>query len=217
MRVGTFSGIVVFAFTLAAAKTAAADDAQPRGIELGFRAGAALPLGDADNASKLKDVLTVNLPLWFDAGYRISPRVYVGAYFQYGVLSVGDKVSTACSVTGGDCFAYDLQTGIMAAFHILPDKKFDPWVGLGIGYEWASIRGVGPGDTNEKLSGLQFVNLQLGGDYKATPTFGFGPFVSMSFGSYSSESVGENTPPGFSSALHEWFTFGVRGVYDISI
>lgn len=217
MRVGTFAGIVVFTFTLAAAKTAAADDAEPRGIELGLRLGGSLPLGSASSGTNLKDVLTVRLPVWIDAGYRISPHVYVGAYFQYGTLSVGDAVSTACSITGGDCFAYDLQAGIMAAYHILPDKKFDPWLGLGIGYEWASIHGVGPGDTNEKLSGLQFANLQLGADYKPTPGFGAGPFVGFSFASYSTETVGGNTPTGFSSALHEWFTFGVRGVYDISL
>ncbi len=197
MRAGIFAGVVLsLTFTLAAATTALADDdAQqgPRGIELGLRSGISLPLGDSSSGNSLKDSLTTRIPIWVDAGYRISPRFYVGAMVQYGVISVADSVSTACSLSGADCLAYDLQAGLMGAFHILPDAKFDPWVGLGIGYEWATIHGGAPNGSNITLSGLQFVNLQLVADYKPTPNFGF------------------------SSALHEWLTFGLRGVYDISL
>jgi hypothetical protein len=215
MRVAILIGGVTF--SLLATSTALADDEAPRGIELGLRSGVSLPLGDASSGSKLSDSFTTRIPIWVDAGYRITPNVYVGALLQYGILSVADRLSNVCTVTGGDCVAYDLQAGLMFAYHFLPTRKIDPWAGIGVGYEAAKIRGAGASGGDISLSGFQFANLQVGADYKPTPDFGFGPFVGFSLASYASESVAGNSVPGFASALHEWITFGVRGVYDISL
>lgn len=65
------------------------------------------------------------------------------------------------------------------------------------------------------------MNFQVGGDYHVTPSFGVGPFVALSLGQYSSASTSSgatstsNDIP--NKAMHEWLTFGLRGVYDISI
>jgi hypothetical protein len=71
------------------------------------------------------------------------------------------------------------------------------------------------------FSGIQFLNLQAGGDFKVLPNFGIGPFVMMSIDEYSNCSESGQGGGGSctiqSKAVHEWLTIGVRGAYDINL
>lgn len=212
---------------------ASADDATATGIELGLRTGYSLPLGSVGNAATtapagsaqsldMSTLFSGRLPIWLDAGYRITPNIYVGAFFQYGIVFPASNATTGCGNNQVSCSGHDLQFGVGAHFHFLPDEVFDPWAGLGIGYESATLsQSVGTQSGDTTVSGFQFLNLQLGGDYKAMPNLGIGPFVSLSLGEYSSasvtagaQSVSADIP---NKALHEWLTFGVRGAYDINL
>lgn len=56
----------------------------------------------------------------------------------------------------------------------------------------------------------------LGGDYRISPSFGVGPFAAMSFGKYvnlSNDLISSAAIP--KTEIHEWLTFGVRGVFDL--
>ena len=73
-------------------------------------------------------------------------------------------------------------------YHILPDAQFDPWVGLGLGYELVTASESGSAtienttfnvDGSATLKGFQFLILEAGGDFKATPDFAVGPFVNF--------------------------------------
>ncbi len=113
----------------------------------------------------------------------------------------------------------------------LPDAPFDPWIGLGMGYEWLTISesgtltvaGVSEAfDGNVTGKGLQFINLQAGGDCHVSPAFGLGPFISFSAGQYSSYSstvtaagVEQKQSGDISQGTHEWLTLGVRGQFNI--
>jgi hypothetical protein len=171
------------------------------------------------------------IPIWVDAGYRVNPSIYVGAFFQYGFMSVKSSNNNGSGCPQGlDCSAHDIQIGANLHYHILPATSFDPWVGVGVGYEWVGLSAKGTYnlagnnyavDTSSTVKGFQFLNLQAGGDYRATPDFGVGPFISLSLGQYSSYSSTDNPSSTTISGdltdkgMHEWLTIGVRGQYNL--
>jgi hypothetical protein len=123
--------------------------------------------------------------------------------------------------SGADCSASDLRFGVQGQYHLSPVETLDPWFGLGIGYESASMTAKAGGqEAKTSYSGLEFLNLQAGLDYKLSPAFGVGPFLSFSLGQYSSYDV---TVPGMGKlsgsipekAMHEWLTIGVRGAFTL--
>jgi outer membrane protein W len=188
----------------------------PHGLSFGVRTGYMIPTGSAFSANnvsaKMSDTIAGGLPLWLDAGYRITPNIYVGLYADLALLFVA---STACP-SGASCSGSQFRIGANAHYHFLPDGKIDPWAGLGIGYEHLHY-GVtlGESDNGVSASGFEFVNLQVGGDYKLTDAIAVGPFLSLSFGEYGGASINGNDVPNFDKTLHEWFTIGVRGKYDL--
>jgi hypothetical protein len=71
-------------------------------------------------------------------------------------------------------------------------------------------------ETNFKINGLEFVNLQAGGDFAISKMIGVGPFLSFSIGRYSSGEVEFSGTPAQTGAIskkefHEWLVLGVRG------
>ena len=186
------------------------------GVSLGARLGYMLPLGSLQQDGDLSKAVSGGVPIILDAGYRFTPNIYLGLYGQYAFTFVAGD---ACG-SGASCSAHDIRFGINAHYHFQPKENVDPWVGIGIGYEWLTVSessGNVSGDTS--VSGFEFVNLQGGVDFKATPAFRVGPFVSLSFSEYGSASTslaGSSTSSDIQNkALHEWFTFGVRGQYDL--
>jgi outer membrane protein W len=231
---------------LALAGSEARADAEAKGIEIGLRTGYMVPLGDINAAGnqgyggiiinlpeiKLSDEVTGGVPFWIDAGYRVTPNIFVGGFLEYAILFPASQATAAgpggVAVTvgcpsGASCSAHTFIYGLQGHYHFLPDGPFDPWVGVGIGYESLSGNSSLNGrSTDLGVTGWQFLNLQVGGDYKAMPNLGLGPFLAFSVGKFGSQST---TPAGGATttvelqntALHEWLTIGVRGVYDINL
>jgi hypothetical protein len=205
-------------------------DGTPPAVEMGLRSGFAIPLGsagaafnDATKTSSLSDLVSGQVPLWFDLGVRITPSFYFGAFVQYGFAFIANGTTTGCGqpgVTG--CSGSDIVVGGDFHVHFLPDGLMDPWAGVGIGYEWLNVdQTVGSTSESLQLRGWQFLDVQLGADYKFTPSFGLGPFMAWSFGEYSTGSVtvGSQTSGGDvkNATVHEWATFGLRGVFDVTV
>jgi hypothetical protein len=242
VRLGSLLGVVAASGAVLAAGTARAQVAlraepdarpgrRPSGLEVGLRTGYALPMGalpvslNAGSSSSLSGTFDGVVPIEIDAGYRISPRWYVGAFFQYGFGFINYAPSPPCKVSGASCSGTDLQFGLDIQHHFLPAGTFDPWIGLGASWESVSTS-LGDG-VHESLSGFQFLNLQLGGDFHhsfddsigdgqgPTSSVGGGPFVMLSVGELPNgwESNGMGTSP--FNAVHQWLTFGVRGYFDI--
>jgi hypothetical protein len=218
------------------------------GLALGLRIGVGLPLGDASGAASdgMSNTIAAEIPIWFDAGYRFTPNWYLGAYFMYGVGFLGSDATNTngaiattlgapCGQLSISCSIHDMRAGIDAAYHILPGGGFDPWLGLGVGYEWLAgnisyhdvgnniDQSFGVGD-----KGWEFVNIQAGLDIKKVlPNLGFGPFVAFTFSEYSDAEVpavnlntrviGNSSESIQNTSLHEWLMFGVRGEYDIQL
>lgn len=183
------------------------------GLSFGLRTGYALPLGNAAEfstplgklESKLSDVYSGAIPIWADVGYRINPNIYVGGFFQFGVgLMNSDKGADSGNV---------MKFGANAHYHFMPQSNFDPWAGLGVGYEIANAKNKAGAETT--MSGFEFANLQAGGDFKVMPALRVGPTAMFSVGQYSSISSGGTSLSGFDKTMHMWLTLGIRGQYDL--
>jgi hypothetical protein len=101
----------------------------PSGVEIGLRTGYALPLGDVGGSPSraLGDVVTGMVPIWIDAGYRMSPNMYLGANFQYGVGFINSSKLGGCSVSGVSCTSSDVMLGLDFHYHLMPGQTIDPW------------------------------------------------------------------------------------------
>ncbi|HEY4013241.1 MAG TPA: hypothetical protein VGM06_07875 [Polyangiaceae bacterium] len=194
-------------------------------FEFGARLAFGLPFGglDGGNGDDLNhNISNIVAPLWLEAGARIASHWYAGGYFMFAVASVN---SPGCQQLGVGCSANDIRLGVEGQYHILPDNLFDPWFGLGIGYEWLSATATeGTVVSNSGFSGWEFVNIQGGLDFRLlNGMLGVGPFIQVNIDQYSSASVATNTTGGTTGAsipnqtLHEWFIFGARGDFDLKI
>ena len=188
------------------------------GIELGVRVGYGLPLGSAAQNSNWSDAIKGMIPFWADLGYRIDPNWYVGGFFQFGL---GFVPSNLCA-TGLSCSENDLRFGLNVHYHFLPAETFDPWIGLGGGYEiWNYSVSAAGLSGSAQLKGFEFGNAQLGLDHKFSPTFAVGPFVTFTIAQFndSSGSVLGISASGSigNKAIHEWLIFGLRGVFDLTL
>jgi hypothetical protein len=170
----------------------------------------------------MSNYVSGRLPFGVDVGYRINPSFYLGGFLQYGVLLTANNTISGCGQNGASCSGHDFQLGVQAAYHPSQLGALDPWLGVGLGYEFATFsatQGSNSGSLN--LKGFQFLNLMAGADYKLEPNLGIGPFVSFSLAQYANEEVckgGQCVSESISNgALHEWLTFGVRGTYDIRL
>lgn len=222
---------MIFATVLAAALFAARPvlGAEPRrpGWELGARLGygfaagstGAVPGGtDAD----LGDYVPGQVPLWLDAGYRLTGDFYLGAYFTYGIGIVNDDRQDACRNANVDCSASDKRFGVMGRYHLPLAWPMAPWVGLGVGYEWGNFSVqqaiFGMTNTDSNWAGFEFANVQAGADYQIGRRVVVGPFMSVSFGQFRHNET--TTMTGMTStttdvdlatkSIHEWIMFGAR-------
>ena len=103
-----------------------------RGPSAGLRTGWAFPFGERLGNEAMNDTYVGLLPFWLDAGYRLSPSIYIGAYFQYGILFI---TSSLCQPPLESCRGHDLRGGVNAHYYLRPQGPVDPWFGAGIGYE----------------------------------------------------------------------------------
>src|SRR5690242_4991199 len=185
MRKTIFSLTVIAAVVTSATALA---DSTPTGIEVGLRSGYVLPFGQVMGGSgnnNLSDFLSGGVPLWVDAGYRLNPNIYIGAFFQYSFAIVAENAASAaggggytkCGQNGLSCSANVLLFGANAHYHFMPMAAFDPYVGPGAGYEIANSNfSAGGSSGGASYSGFQLFNVQAGGDYKFMPGLGVGPF-----------------------------------------
>jgi hypothetical protein len=214
---------------LVGASTAAAQNqpAQPIGLSLGLRVGYGIPggkIGSLDinggEETVLSDGVKAMVPFGLDVGYRIIPHLAVGASAQYG-FGVANEDSGGCP----GCKIDDIALGIHAFLHAAPGGTFDPWVGLGVGYELLSITNQDDpfNRATVTLKGLQFLVLQLGADVATGSPVSVGPFFAVSAGKYTRSTISGNVG-GQSlsrsddvprSAWHDWVTLGVQGKFNL--
>jgi outer membrane protein W len=223
------SRLALFGFAVSSALIAtpalAEEASSGTGVQIGLRAGYSLPMGEITKDDKFSDTVARAIPIQLDVGYRVMPALVVGAFFSYAPLKIKDE-SDGCP-SGADCSYSQMRFGVQGQYHLMPAATFDPWVGLGVGYEILNFSAKkDPLEVSSSIKGLEFASLQVGGDYKVMPKLAVGPFLSFAVGRYSSQSMkvsgtGANDTdktedvPSDERALHQWLTFGVRGAFDL--
>jgi hypothetical protein len=166
---------------------------------------------------------TLNLtayPIWLDVGVRLSPVVFLGAYFSFAPTSaVGDYTSrvSPCDI---HCYAREYHFGLELQVHpFVPPPGMvwipDPWIGVGAGYEVRQWRYDDDGPCSSSpfqmycyaphvgaLRGPELL-LQLGFSLRKG-AFSLGPYFSASYGVYTEDA-------GFTlSEPHWWLSVGLR-------
>ena len=101
--------------------------------------------------------------------------------------------SASSSVLGkpdscGDCKTQSMAFGAFVRYHLVQGVRFDPWMLAGLGYRTTTISGVGDDVT---YSGIEWLRLAVGGDWYAFDKVGFGPYMELDMGYYSSRSSGD--------------------------
>lgn len=190
------------------------------GARLGYAFGMGDVAGDSGGSLQMSDWTKSQVPLQVEALFKATPQLAIGPYFSYGWAQAGgDLKDGVCDAPGIDCSARIMRLGVEAIYTVPQQGQFVPWFGAGLGYEWSKVHAEGGGLSGDAdFSGLEFLNLQGGGDFKVSPTFRVGPFVQLSFVQYSnadwSGDFGDlNDIP--SKKVHEWFQIGVRGSFDL--
>jgi hypothetical protein len=191
-----------------------ADGASQTGLEFGLRTGFMLPFGKTADRPQgsLSDSFTGFLPIWIEGGYRFNPNLFVGAFFQYAFAFTKN-----CD-PGFDCSGSDLRVGAEGHYHFMPGRMADPWLGLGVGYEWLrASESRGSLSIDATLHGFEFADFQAGVDFVVTKKFSVGPFAALTLAQYRtlSASGGGQSFSGLidKRALHELLIFGVRGTF----
>jgi outer membrane protein len=204
------------------------------GFESGLRVGIGLPLGkagqNADRAEReVSDLTPWRAPIWLDLGYRLSETTTLGAYAQLGLGSSGDDCAGVCNWS-------DLRIGAQGQWRLAPGAGVNPWLGVGVGYEWLTFRTLeivdvpDPEDPEELIEGALRTAERLGGpelllqggvDFQVEDSLSIGPYASATVGQYLSDGF-KCQPAGFAcgsgssiegSGFHSWLGVGLRGTY----
>ncbi len=211
------------ALVLSLSSAAAADDRIERtpeteaeqpstsGLRLGLRSGVALPLGTAFSGSgALSDTITGYVPLRLDIGYRFARHFYLGVDGQLAAI-----VPASCT-SGFTCSGTDTRVGVMVAYRFAPSARFDPYVGVGTGYEILSTsRSVGSASVGISARGFELVDLELGGDVRVGRAWRVGPVLSGSVARFTSVAVNGITSTDYATTTHAWAMLGLRGAFDL--
>jgi hypothetical protein len=205
---GTAAAVPTPVATTAPAAGASVTD-QP-GVTLGARLGYAIPIGSLAQNLNLSNGISGGIPIVLEGAYRINRNISVGLYGQYAYM-----VTKNCDV-GASCSATDYRVGIEGVYNFRQGSTFDPWFGLGVGYEWLSLDESGGGlNGSATFSGWELATLQVGGDFAVAPQVDVGPFISFSIGKYGSASMSGQSVDIPDTAYHQWLQLGVRGTFNL--
>jgi hypothetical protein len=184
------------------------------GPHFGLRLGYGIPMGDAINGAALSDSLAGQIPIWLDVGYQPSPSFMLGIYFSYGFGILASDVSDQCDQSNISCRISDIRLGLQAQYNFAPRKGTNPWLGVGVGYEWLSGK---YDDAVTTYHGWELPMLQggidFGGDSGGST---IGPFVAFTMSTYSKYKVKQGSLADSGdipeTASHNWIFLGLRGV-----
>jgi hypothetical protein len=205
------------------------------GPQVGARVAYSAGFGSVYEGLAMSDWSSGAVPVILDLGWRFLPQLYVGAYGQ--VAPTVTRSSPVACPDGTDCSALDWRVGLEVDFHFWPSSRFDPYVGVGGGYEILHRAVSGPvtlplgsqtktGMVNASISdrGWELVNVTAGFDLRAARNIGIGPFVTGALGRFDVHNGTESTildggtvssgsVRGVVHTVHEQLIVGLRGTF----
>lgn len=210
MRGGATVAIVLDAVLVAV--PAAAEDPSPKYVELAASIGYAAPVGSAERGSRVSDTTFADVPVAFDAGYRLVPPLAIVAQLRYAVA-----VPTLCR-SPSDCEASlgsDVALTIGTRIYAPRTGPLALLLDVGIGYEWLTTRLAEAGASSARgYHGPLLLAMQITAPFRLRGRWTLGPFAGASFGTFvryglqtNAMSFSGDVP---SPAVHAWLSFGVR-------
>jgi hypothetical protein len=185
------------------------------GLGLAVHLGYGMPAGNATDSpgDSVDSSFKSMLPLGVEVGFRGQPGISYSGYFEYSFLALGNAIASACS-GGTSCSGRSVRVGGRATFHARPYQPVDPWVSLGLGWEWATASASASGQSvSATIDGVE-IPLHFGLDF-GRRGLGIGPMVGVALGRYLHFSAPGNSGDISNSTTHFWFSFGVRGNYNL--
>jgi hypothetical protein len=164
-------------------------------VSIAAMAGLVIPFGVFGGGQPQTDRIGPGLSLGGDIAYGISRTVMLGAYGEVAMPSTSGDWSGASATTVG--------AGPLVRYHLVQGVRFDPWVSAGIGFRRTS-------SGTSSYTGIDWLRLQLGGDWYATSQLGFGPVLELALGTFTGAS-GETLD---TKGVNAHFVLGGRIVFD---
>jgi opacity protein-like surface antigen len=206
------------------------------GLQAGVRVGYTYGFGVVYQGLNLSDASSGALPILVDVGWRVVPELYLGVYGQYAPVFL--KTYAATCPSGWSCAAQDYRLGVEGDYHFLPQLRFDPYLGLGVGYEilHSSFDGTTivpqgttyvPATVVEHFTdrGWEFASLTAGFDWRFSENLGAGPFLLGTVGEYHTQSGAitirsatqqqAEPVPAIQLAAHALVFVGIRGTFNL--
>ena len=173
-----------------------------------------MPVGDAFSGQSLGDLAGGLYHLGWQSDLVIFRRVAIGGHLGLGWAAVGDGLSSACGANDESCDVINFDIGAHVEYRILPDNMINPWVGLGVTWEDLILLS-GASDGSASFNGTD-VDISAGADLEKG-YLGYGAFVDVRFGKYSS--TGSDFDGAVASSdltrttTHAWIMLGLRARY----
>jgi hypothetical protein len=194
-----------------AAAEGAATNARP--FEIGISSGySVIGFGGRLRPADIETLWAV--PLFVALDYRISKHWSVGGYGEMGFIDTSaDDVEDAEETIRG----HHYRVGAEAIYHSSPERRVQPWFGLGLGYDalrttyrsrstYPPAGAMDPGTSSPvRASGFELGHAQLGIDFALVPWLAFGPFFGGSVVSY-----GHRRGIEPSDGFNVWSNIGLR-------
>ncbi len=140
-----------------------------------------------------------------DLGWRVNGRWMAGTYGEFGLFEANESDTTS---------SRSAALGIQGQFHVMPERRYDPWIGLGFGWRgyWADRH-----SGKYKLQGLDLVRVRVGVDSRVSQTLAIGPVVGMTVTQFLSASPGGSR--GYSDVtdrkINTFFFGGLAGRFSL--
>jgi hypothetical protein len=183
--------------------------AATRAVELTIGTGYEQAFGRvAADQPSLTDMGQAGGAVQIGVGYRLIPRLTLGAYASGAMFGRGDQIDSSATL-------FSSSAGIQADWHFLPGgHELDPWVSLGSGWRgyW-----INENAGNVSVQGMELAKLQVGLDYRIDQAVSVSPVVGADLSAFFTESApGSDGFRNISNPHVNTFLFaGFMGRFDI--
>jgi hypothetical protein len=192
--------------------------------------GVSIPTGDAtgDTGDSLGARYAWQVPIEIGLGGKLNDALTLGGYFaaSFGAEGSDMRVERACDDQDTnfeneiECSTNTIKLGIEIRYGFQPAAKVNPWLGYGIGLDYAhqSIRDrVRNRSESTNLWGIDWARLGAGLDFRASRAVGIGPAATVAVGRYTRTSTKVNGQEVFDGevddpSFHAWVTLALRFV-----
>jgi hypothetical protein len=142
-----------------------------RALEIAVGGGYTQGAGDAGSAGSLEDLTGAGGTVEVQVGMRMTPTFSVSAYGTLARFRRGDAISDGSRASAA-------TAGLQATWHARESRSIDPWISLGAGWRglWLSPKDA----TASSAHGVELLRVQLGVDYRLSPSLAITPVIGAS-------------------------------------